>query len=335
MTDNDKDKLLNYVIENFRPIDDKMMNVIFKNNIPLIQRMIQIILDKQSLVITSLSSQNHIDYLIGRKSVILDIKAVDDDGKIYNIEMQRNPKGAVTRRARYHHSVIDVNEMDKSNDYMLLPDCYVIFITETDTFHDGKLIHKFCMYDVDNEKYANDGQYTVYLNTDFNYDDVNTDLLKLIHDIREPDPKNMYLSEFKQAMKYCKSKHIVDGKEEYVMRDLIISTIYENLDMFDSDKQESVKRLIEAERRAEEAEERYNIADMNRLEAERLKNEAEQQAFIAEQDKKRAEQQAFIAKQDKERAEQHAADVEAQLLELKEKLAKFENKGKDSETNLF
>ncbi|MBQ1192917.1 MAG: hypothetical protein IIX45_02220 [Lachnospiraceae bacterium] len=55
-------------------------------------------------------TQYSIKNLLGR-SVRLDIYAVDNIGKKYNIEVQRADKGAGTKRERYNSSVIDTNSL--------------------------------------------------------------------------------------------------------------------------------------------------------------------------------------------------------------------------------
>lgn len=39
----------------------------------------------------------------------LDILAVDEADRVYNIEVQRNDKGAGVKRARYNSSLLDAN----------------------------------------------------------------------------------------------------------------------------------------------------------------------------------------------------------------------------------
>jgi hypothetical protein len=53
-------------------------------------------------------------------------------------DLQRSDNGADPHRARYHSSVMDVENLDKDQDYRELPDSYVIFITEKDYYKAGK-----------------------------------------------------------------------------------------------------------------------------------------------------------------------------------------------------
>lgn len=66
------------------------------------------------------------------RSVRLDILAVDEAGRIYNVEVQRSDRGAEAKRARYNSSLIDANVTEPGDAYEKLNETYVIFITEHD-----------------------------------------------------------------------------------------------------------------------------------------------------------------------------------------------------------
>ena len=70
--------------------------------------------------------------LAGARSICLDAYGVDTAGKKYDMEIQREDKGADPHRARYHSSVLDVENLDAGQDFNQLPDTYTIFIIEND-----------------------------------------------------------------------------------------------------------------------------------------------------------------------------------------------------------
>ena len=72
--------------------------------------------------------------MTGARSICLDAYAEDSTGKKYDMEVQRSDNGADPHRARYHSSVMDVENLDEKQDYRDLPDTYVIFITEKDYY---------------------------------------------------------------------------------------------------------------------------------------------------------------------------------------------------------
>ena len=92
-------------LRNLRPIDDDFMRCLFKDNIPLAEFVLRIITDKQDLVITNCETQKDMKRLAGARSVCLDAYVKDSGGKRYDLEIQRQDKGADPHRARYHASV--------------------------------------------------------------------------------------------------------------------------------------------------------------------------------------------------------------------------------------
>lgn len=110
----------------------------FKDNIPLAELVLRIIVGKPDLTLTKCETQADLKCVTGTRSICLDAYATDSTGKKYDIEIQRSDNGADPHRARYHSSVMDVENLDKDQDYRELPDSYVIFITEKDYYKAGK-----------------------------------------------------------------------------------------------------------------------------------------------------------------------------------------------------
>lgn len=117
-------------LRGFRPIDDDFMRGLFKKNIPLAQFVLRIVTGKPDLVITSCDIQADMKRVTGARSICLDAYGSDNSGKKYDLEIQRADRGADPHRARYHSSVMDVENLDAGQDFKELPDTYTIFITE-------------------------------------------------------------------------------------------------------------------------------------------------------------------------------------------------------------
>ena len=86
-------------IQDFRLIDDDFMNACFDNNIEATELVLRIIMDKPGLKVTSMRTQKSMKNLFGR-DVVLDVDAMDETGKLYNIEIQRADRDAHSKRAR-------------------------------------------------------------------------------------------------------------------------------------------------------------------------------------------------------------------------------------------
>lgn len=98
-------------LQDLRPIDDDFMRCLFKDNIPLVEFVLRIITGKKDLVITDCEIQKDMKRLAGARSICLDAYGIDSSGRKYYLEIQRQEKGANPHRARYHSSVMDIENL--------------------------------------------------------------------------------------------------------------------------------------------------------------------------------------------------------------------------------
>lgn len=99
------------------------------------------------------------------KSIRLDIY-LEADNKIYNIEMQVINKKDLAKRSRYYQSMIDLNIIEKGEDYKSLKESYVIFICTFDPFE--KEMPKYSFENIckeDTNLCLKDGAYKIFFNT--------------------------------------------------------------------------------------------------------------------------------------------------------------------------
>lgn len=122
-------------IRGFRLLDDDFMSKVFENK-QCSELLLQVILNRNDIKVQNVYIQFDIKNLQGR-SVRLVILAVDNSGKIYNIEIQRSNKGAGVKRARYNSSMLDSNITEPGDKYEKLNETYIIFITENDIIKKG------------------------------------------------------------------------------------------------------------------------------------------------------------------------------------------------------
>lgn len=107
------------------------------------------------------------------RGIRLDIIVDDEAHTRYNLEMQvRNKKNPVTRaytlpkRTRYYQALIDIDSLQKGQDYDELPATYVIFICLFDFFNKGSYTYTFkkrCLEDMSLE--LPDEATTIIVNT--------------------------------------------------------------------------------------------------------------------------------------------------------------------------
>ncbi|WP_036607594.1 PD-(D/E)XK nuclease family transposase [Oribacterium sp. P6A1] len=188
-------------LRGLRPIDDDFMRCLFRDNIPLTQQVLRILTGKGNLTITSVETQADIKRLVGARSICLDAYGTDDEGKKYDMEVQRSDRGAGKHRARYHSSAMDIDNLDAGQDFSELPDTYTIFITENDIFAKGLPCYAIERMNMATGELFNDGEHILYINGAYRGDD---EIGKLMHDFSCSDPDDMINKELADRTRYFK-----------------------------------------------------------------------------------------------------------------------------------
>ena len=188
-------------LRELRPMDDDFMRCIFRDNLPLAQLVLRILTGKPDLLVTGLSTQKDLKRLVGARSVCLDAYAEDANGKKYDLEIQRSDAGAGAKRARYHASAMDIENLDAGQDFVELPETYVIFITETDVIGGGKPCYRIERVNLDLGEAFQDGTHILYINGENRED---TPLGKLMHDFSCRNPEEMHYELLRAVSKYYK-----------------------------------------------------------------------------------------------------------------------------------
>ncbi|MCM1524042.1 MAG: Rpn family recombination-promoting nuclease/putative transposase [Ruminococcus sp.] len=187
-----------------RPIDDIFMRTLFRNNKELTEFVLRTITGIPDLEVTEEHSQYDLHSLVGRRSLCLDIFAKDSSGRWYNLEIQRGASGAEPKRARYHSSAIDTDMLKANEDFSELPVTYVIFLTETDFFGEGKLIYLIDRINVTTGKSFNDDEHIIYVNGAYSSEGDDSDLAKLVHDFLCRSADEMLLPIMAENVRYYK-----------------------------------------------------------------------------------------------------------------------------------
>ena len=188
-------------IRRLRLIDDEFMTVCFEDSIEATQLVLRIVLGKPDITVKSVRTQKRLKNLLGR-DICLDIDATDSEGREYDIEIQREGKGAGRKRARYHSSMMDAELLESGRDFGDLPESYVIFITENDV-----LGQSLPCYNIERKIDGSgcpfgDGSHIVYVNGSDR--DGSTDMGKLMQDFFCTDPGKMNYRELAERVRHYK-----------------------------------------------------------------------------------------------------------------------------------
>lgn len=120
--------------------DDFMFGAVMSNK-ELCKTLLELILHKKIKDIRYPELQKVMDWKYEAKSIRLDVYIEEITDTVYNIEIQATDQKNLPKRSRYYQDMIDLNILDKGEDFNQLKNSYVIFICKYDPFEKRK-----CMY---------------------------------------------------------------------------------------------------------------------------------------------------------------------------------------------
>lgn len=197
------------LIDELTLMDDILMNFVFDDQSECVRQLLLPILKEKSFSIISVRSQSIIQNTYG-KDVRLDILAKDDQGRLFDIEMQQDDHYAPPERTRYYSSMLDLKHISDlwqnkgvKNPWLTIPETYVIFFTKKDHFKENEPVYHIdrCIREKDCLS-IRDKQHIICINC--SYENKDTDIGRLIHDLRQSDPDPMFNKTLSERVKYIK-----------------------------------------------------------------------------------------------------------------------------------
>ena len=152
------------------------------------------------------------------KSIRLDVYVEDDQGTIYNIEMQTtgaSQPAELAKRIRYYGAQIDMNVLEKGRDYEELPKTFIIFICTFDPFQRGLSVYKFrrrCDEALDLT--MGDETTTVFLCTNGRTEGVDPDIISFLRYVDGQEAEGAFTRAFAQKVEDIKEH--VEMRREYM-----------------------------------------------------------------------------------------------------------------------
>ena len=180
--------------------DDFMFSVIMRNPQfckPFLERALGIKISH----IEYPKSQETIDISADAKSVRLDIYVEDGNNTVYNIEMQTTENRNLPKRTRYYQGMIDLNILEKGENYKDLKRSFVIFVCTFDLFGEGRHIYTFENRCLQNPELGlGDDTTKIILNTKGTMDDVTPEMKTLLDFIDGKEPEDDFTRELDEAV---------------------------------------------------------------------------------------------------------------------------------------
>ena len=183
-------------------MDDDFMTVCFTDNFEGVELILWIVLGREDIKIKSVRTQEPLKNLQGR-SAILDVHAVDNTDKEFDVEIQRKDAGAGAKRARHNSSLLDAHILKSGDDTENIPDSYVIFITENDVMKGNQPIYPLERYVTigENKVLFDDGSHIIYVNGKYREND---EIGRLMYDFSCTNPEDMNYEVLAKKARYFK-----------------------------------------------------------------------------------------------------------------------------------
>lgn len=126
-----------------------------------------------------------------------------EDGKnsVYNIEMQTTENRNLPKRARYYQGMIDLNVLEKGENYKNLKRSFVIFVCTFVLFGEGRHIYTFENRCIQNTELGlGDDTTKIFLNTKGTRNDVTPEMKRLLDFIDGKKPEDDFTRELNEAV---------------------------------------------------------------------------------------------------------------------------------------
>lgn len=176
----DREEVLE-IVRQLNIIDDTLFQKMGED-IDFCEEMISTIMG-QKIKVKKVVPQNSIKNLQGR-SVVLDALCETEDGKEFNVEVQKSDDDDHQKRVRYNTSCVTVNVTEPGTKFEKVPDVIGIYISKFDIFKSGKTIYHIDRVIRETGEVQENGLQEIYVNTKI---DDGSDVAGLMQIFKDPD----------------------------------------------------------------------------------------------------------------------------------------------------
>ncbi len=150
------------------------------------------------------------------KGVRLDLYVEDENGVVYNVEVQTTRHRSLPKRMRYYQSAIDMNVLSPGADYARLRKSFIIFICNHDPYGRDRIVYRFenrCIEEP--ELPFGDETVKVIVNTKGTAGAVNDELQEVIRYLDSGTVSGDFSRELGDAVNHVKSSE--ERRHEYMI----------------------------------------------------------------------------------------------------------------------
>lgn len=148
----------------------------------------------------------------------LDVYINDENGTVYNIEMQNSSRRVLERRCRYYQSGMDRHLLEKNADYDELGETYIIFVCNFDYFRRGLAVYERESKFKDCEDLIyDDGSHVLFLNSHYREGNADHAILEFLDYVRTNNEVESHSDLMEKVKTAVQSVRNDETKEESYM----------------------------------------------------------------------------------------------------------------------
>lgn len=166
--------------------------------------------------VTYIEPQRTMKSCFDTKGIRLDLYVEDENGIVYNVEVQTTRHRSLPKRMRYYQSAVDINVLSPGADYARLRKSYIIFICNHDPYGRGRVVYRFenrCIEEP--ELPFGDETVKVVVNTRGTEGTVNAKLLEVIRYLDSGIVSGDFSRDLEDAVNHVKSSE--ERRHEYMI----------------------------------------------------------------------------------------------------------------------
>ena len=183
----------------FNLLSDVFLSVAL-DDVPACQHIIRVLTGKEDLMVKQVRTQ-YVIAKINSRTVRLDVLAEDSEGKLYQIEIQRQDTVDHPRRVRYYGALAASEFLAKGREYYELPDRLQFYISETDIWKEGETVYPVTKRLGEDGPIYDDGEYIFYVNAEV---DDGSRIAKMMKYFKTADPNDDSEGDLSKRVHYLK-----------------------------------------------------------------------------------------------------------------------------------
>ena len=181
------------------------------------KEVLEIILGKDISLLSKEQTEKEIRTATWLKSIRLDVYSVDEEGNVYDTEMQQNWRDDLEKRSRYYQGLLDSSLLvPGEQSYNALNDTYIIMIMPFDLFGKGRYQYTIKAF---KEIQIQDGATRIFLNTHGkNKEEIRPELIEFLNyvektnELQEETFRSEKVTKIQRAVQQIKSNEEIGVK---------------------------------------------------------------------------------------------------------------------------